>query len=372
MADPGRTEQATPRRKQEARERGQVVRSTEVNSVLIFFVALLIFKYAGASMVNGLQEIFIFTYQNLRLPLTMENVHSYGIFYGLMMGKVLAPILLGLLGIGLAANYLQVGVLFTVKPLVPKITNINPLTGFKRIFSKRSLVEFTKAILKILLVGWVGYSSVKSSLPQIIPAMDMQHGAGFALLGSLTMTVMLRITFLLLVLAFLDYLYQRWEYEQGLKMTRQEIRDEMKQMEGDPLIRSRIRQIQREMARRRMFEAVPKADVVITNPTHVAVAIQYKEEMHAPTVVAKGERVVAERIKELAYRHRIPVLENPPLARALFKACPVGAPIPVDLYEAVAEVLAFVYRMNKQRSSTAAAPSAGGLDAPRPVVQTTP
>ncbi len=370
MADPGRTEQATPRRRQEARERGQVVRSTEVNSVLIFFIALLIFKFAGSSMVAAITEIFTFTYQNMNVPINIENVHSYGLFYAIQTGRVLAPVILGLLAISLASNYLQVGVLFTTKPLIPKFKNINPATGFKRIFSKRSIVELAKAILKVALVGWVGYSGVKKALPQIIPTMDMQYGASFALIGSVTMTIMLRITFLLLVLALLDYMYQRWEYNQSLKMTRQEVKDEMRQMEGDPLIRARIRQIQREMARRRMFEAVPQANVVITNPTHVAVALQYKEEMHAPTVVAKGERVVAERIKEVAYRHQVPVVENPPLARALFKACPVGAPIPVDLYEAVAEVLAFVYRMNKQRASAAvSAPATSAGGGARPSVQ---
>ncbi len=364
MADPGKTEQATPRRRQEARERGQVVRSTEVISVIMLFAALLLFKYAGGAVVRDMGEVFTFAYQNMNIPFTMDNVYTYGLFFGFQMAKILAPILFGLLLVSLFANYLQVGVLFTIKPLIPKVTNINPLTGFKRIFSKRSLVEFVKAVLKVFLVSWVGYSGVKNALPQIIPAMDMQQSAALALIGSLAMKILLQIAGLLAVLAALDYLYQRWEHEEGLKMTRQEVKDEMRQMEGDPLLRARIRQIQREMARRRMFDAVPKADVVVTNPTHVAVAIQYKEEQHAPTVVAKGERVVAERIKELAAKHRIPIVENPPLARALFKGCPVGGAIPVDLYEAVAEVLAFVYRMNKQHG---AKPSVGAETVTRPL-----
>lgn len=371
MAEPGRSEQATPRRRQEARERGQVVRSTEVNSVLIFMGALMIFKYAGSLMVNAMTEIFSYTYQNMDLAFTVDNIYTYGIFFMIQGARVLAPVLIGLLLISLMANYMQVGFLFTAKPLVPKISNINPSRGFKRIFSKRSLVEFAKAILKVTLIGWVAYSGVKSAMPEIIPAMDMSHGAALSLIGSLTLTIMLRITGLLLVLALLDYLYQRWEFGESLKMTRQEIRDEMRQMEGDPLIRARIRQIQREMTRRRMFEAVPRADVVVTNPTHVAVALKYEDEMHAPVVVAKGERVVAERIRELARKHKIPIVENPPLARALFKACPVGSPIPVDLYEAVAEVLAFVYRMNKQRGATGgqgavpAAPAMAGASVTR-------
>jgi flagellar biosynthetic protein FlhB len=291
----------------------------------------------------------------MNTSLGMESVYSFGLFYMLMIFKIIAPVLGTVFLVGLLINYFQVGVLFTLKPLVPKFSNVNPLSGFEKLFSRRSLIEFFKSLFKLLLIGWVVYEGVKSALPDLVPTMDMQGTEALGFVGSLTMKILNRAILALLVLAVLDFFYQRWEFEESLKMTKQEVRDEYRQSEGDPMVKARIRQIQREMARRRMFEAIPKADVVITNPTHVAVALEYKEGMQAPTVLAKGERVIAERIKEMARKHGIPVVENPPLARALLKQCPVGSPISPDLFEAVAEVLAFVYRTNKREAGARAA-----------------
>ena len=354
MADPGKTEKATPKRREEAREKGQVPRSVEVNSAVILLTALLTFRYAGPYMVDSMNQLAVFSYQNMNMTLGMESLYSLGLFYMWQIAKIIAPVLGMILLVGLMANYMQVGVLFTLKPLVPKFSNVSPLSGFKKLFSRRSLVDFFKSILKLLLIGWVVYKGVKGALPDLVPTMDMQGAEALKFVGRLTLTILNRAILALAVLAVLDFFYQRWEYEDGLKMTKQEIRDEFKQSEGDPMIKARIRQIQREMARRRMFESVPRADVVITNPTHVAVALEYKEGMSAPVVLAKGERVVAEKIKEMAKKNRIPIVENPPLARALLKQCPVGAPISPDLFEAVAEILAFVYRMNKQKTGTRA------------------
>ena len=280
----------------------------------------------------------------------MENVYNLVLFYMWQVFKIIAPILVVILLVSLAVNYLQVGVLFTIKPLTPKFTNLNPITGFQKLFSRRSAVEFVKSLLKLLIIGWCGYAGVKSALPDLVPTMDMQGAESLKFVGLLTLKVLDWILLALVALALLDFFYQKWEYEDSLKMTKQEIRDEYKQTEGDPMIKARIRQIQREMARRRMFEAIPRADVVITNPTHVAVALEYKEGMQAPVVLAKGERVVAERIRDMAAKYGIPIVQNPPLARALLKQCPVGAFISPDLFEAVAEVLAFVYRMNKKET----------------------
>jgi flagellar biosynthetic protein FlhB len=349
MADPAKTEKATPKRKQEARERGQVSRSVEVNSAVILLAALLTFRYVGPYMMDSLGNLTVFAYQNMGISFGMENVYSYGIFYMWQVFKIIAPLLGIILLVGLAANYFQVGVLFSLKPLTPKISNVNPMTGLQRLFSRRSMVEFFKALLKLIIIGWIGYDGVKNALPQLVPAMDMAGTEALQFVGLLTLKILNRIILALIVLAILDHFYQKWEYEDGLKMTKQEIRDEFRQSEGDPMIKARIRQIQREMARRRMFEAIPKADVIITNPTHIAVALQYKDGMQAPMVLAKGERVIAERIREMGRKHHIPIVENPPLARSLFKSCPVGAPISPDLFEAVAEVLAFVYRMNKSQ-----------------------
>ena len=354
MADPAKSEKATPRRKQEARERGQIVRSVEVNSVLVLLAAFTAFRLAGPYIIGSLNDMAVYSFQSMNTSLGMENVTTLAVFYLGQVLKIVAPVLASVLLVGLLVNYLQVGVLFTLKPLVPKFTNINPISGFQKIFSRRSAIEFLKSILKLIIIGWIAYAGVKSALPNLIPTMDMQGVEPLKFVGNLAVDILDWIILALVVLAVLDYLYQRWEYEQSLMMTKQEIKDEYKQSEGDPMIKARIRQIQREMARRRMFESIPRADVVITNPTHVAVALEYKDGMQAPVVLAKGERVIAERIKEMARRHSIPIVENPPLARALLKQCPVGAPISPDLFEAVAEVLAFVYRMNKKGPAVSA------------------
>jgi flagellar biosynthesis protein FlhB len=357
MADPARSEKATPRRRQEAREKGQIVRSVEVNSALILLAALTAFRYAGPYMVDSVNQTAVFAFQNMNTDFGMEDVATMTVFYMWQVFKIVAPVLGTVFLVGLLINYLQVGVLFTLKPLAPKFNNINPISGFQKLFSRRSGIEFLKSLLKLFLIGWISYQGVKGALPNLVPTMAMQGAEPVKFVGKLTLNILDWIFLALVTLAILDYLYQKWEYEESLKMTKQEIRDEYKQSEGDPMIKARIRQIQREMARRRMFEAIPRADVVITNPTHVAVALEYKQGMQAPIVLAKGERVIAERIKDMARKHNIPVIENPPLARALLKQCPVGAPIPPDLFEAVAEVLAFVYRMNqKARRVTAAFP----------------
>jgi flagellar biosynthesis protein FlhB len=350
MADPSKTEQATPKRRQEARERGQIARSVELNSAIILLTALITFRYVGPYLLNSMGKLTVFTYENLSASFGMDNVYSYTIFYMMEIFKMVAPILMVMLVVGLIVNYMQVGVLFTIQPLTPNLSKINPIAGFQRLFSRRSLIEFVKSMLKLTVIAWLGYEGVKSALPQLIPAMDMQGAEAIKFVGELTLNILNRIIIALLVIAALDFLYQRWEHSESLKMSKQEIKDEFRQAEGDPMIKARIRQIQREMARRRMFESIPKATVVITNPTHVAVALEYKDGMQSPVVLAKGERVIAEKIKEVARKHNIPIVENPPLARTLLKQCPVGTPISPDLFEAVAEVLAFVYRMNRKKS----------------------
>jgi len=330
MADPSKTEQATPKRRQEARERGQIARSVELNSAVVLLTALITFRYAGPHLLNSIGKLTVYTYENMSASFGLDNVYSSTVFYMMEIFKMVAPILLIMLVVGLLVNYMQVGVLFTLQPLTPKLSKINPLTGFQRLFSRRSLIEFVKSLLKLTLIGWMGYEGVKAALPQLIPAMDMQGTEAIKFVGELTSSILTHIIIALTIIAALDFIYQRWEHNESLKMSKQEIKDEFRQSEGDPMIKARIRQIQREMARRRMFESISKATVVITNPTHVAVALEYKEGMQSPVVLAKGERVIAEKIKEVARKHNVPIVENPPLARALLKQCPIGAPISPD------------------------------------------
>ncbi len=249
-----------------------------------------------------------------------------------------------------AVNYLQVGFLFTSHPLKPDMNRINPVAGATRLFSPRALFELAKSMMKLLIVGWIAYKTLQSGYGLIIQAPAMAPLDMIGGVGGMLLQLGWRCAMALLVLAALDYGYQRYDYEKNLRMTREEVRQEMKQMEGDPTVRGRIRQRQREMARSRMMQEVPKADVVITNPTTYAVAVRYETEgMSAPVVVAKGQRLVAQRIREIAVANGVPIVENKPLAQSLFRQVEIGQEVPSQFYEGIAEVLAFVYQLNRQR-----------------------
>lgn len=349
MNDSGqeRQEPATPKRRKDARQKGQVFRSSEVTSVFallggIAALALgarssvvLLRAYLAESLVNG-------------LPAGDLTVEGLGVLFSPALGVMVRcclPTVAGAMVMGLAANFAQVGLLFTGGPIAPKFDRINPVAGAKRVFSRRALIELVKSLAKVGIVAVVVYVTVA---PQI------KSFGGFALLdleqaldltGRLAWTVILRAVVALFLVAALDFAYQRSEYEQGLRMTKEEVKQELKETEGDPQIRGRIRQKQREMARRRMMAEVPKADVVVVNPVHYACALVYRQgETAAPALVAKGRGYVAVRIKDIARQHRVPIVENPPLARTIHETVEIGGQIPPELYQAVAEVLAFVYR----------------------------
>jgi flagellar biosynthetic protein FlhB len=247
---------------------------------------------------------------------------------------------------GLLVNYFQVGFLFSAQPLTPDLSKIDPIKGFKRLFSLRALAELIKNCLKILIISVVVYLTLTAEAENTLMLADRSIWDIMACVGDITFKIIFRTCWILLFLAGLDYLYQRWEFEKSLRMTRQEVKDEHKQSEGDPMVKARIRRIQREIARRRMMSKVPKADVVITNPEHLAVALKYDpEKMFAPVVVAKGAGEVAEKIRRIARDSGVPVLENKPLARAMYKLVKVNDAIPETLYRLVAEVLAYVYSL---------------------------
>jgi flagellar biosynthetic protein FlhB len=266
----------------------------------------------------------------------------------------LAPLFLLLVLVGLLSNVAQFGVLFTSAPITPKLENLSPAAGFRRIFAARTAVDMVKAFLKVGIVAWVAWTVLASSFRQVQLQAVQSVGGAFSGAAGLAFSLGFKVVMALLALAVLDYLYQRWEFSRSLRMTRQEVRDELKQLEGDPLVKARIRQLQREVTRRRMISEVPRADVVITNPVHLAVAIRYDPgKSRAPQVVAKGARLLAERIKEVARAHRVPLYEDAPLAQSLF-ALPAGAELPFTLYSAVAQVLAFVYHTNAREKERAA------------------
>lgn len=342
-----KTEQATPRRRDEARRKGQVARSQELNSSVVLLSALIGLHFMGGTV---LQRLMAFMTRILSegpsIDVSPASFPLYVVDWSRAYFFSVFPVILVVGAAGLAISLGQVGFMINEEALQPKFSRLNPLPGLKRLVSKRSLFELVKGILKIGIVGYVSYLTIAPEMSMVSQLADVSISDTFEYIGIMMFRVGLNTALVLLVLAIIDYAYQRWEWQNGIKMTKQEVKEESKQTEGDPQVRSRVRSLQRDMARRRMMDQVPEADVVITNPTHYAIAVKYDlEAMAAPMVIAKGQNLIAQRIKELALEAGIPLVENKPLAQTLFKAVEVGGEIPQDLYRAVAEVLAYVYRL---------------------------
>jgi flagellar biosynthetic protein FlhB len=254
--------------------------------------------------------------------------------------------LIAVFSVAILSNYVQVGFPFSWESVHPDLGKLNPLKGLSRLFSKQSGVELVKALFKCLIIGGVAFSTIRNELLPILTLLDQPVDSIFGYAARTCFWLFFKTALVIFALAALDYIFQRWSFEKSLRMTKQEIKEEFKQTEGDPLIKSRIRSIQRDMARKRMMAEVPKADVIITNPSHLAVALYYKvHEMKAPKVLAKGAGLIAEKIKEIGKAHKIPIMENKPLAQVLYKTIGLGETIPSALYQAVAEILAYVYRI---------------------------
>jgi len=343
-----RTEKATPKKKEEARKKGQVAISREISSAMVLLASIGFFYFAGSWMFWNLAEVITRVFENLG-TLQFNTINDARVFSLEIMGKLLAiliPFLLPVTILGLAANILQVGFKMSTEAIAPKLSKINPISGMKRFVSIKALVELSKSIMKLLFIGTIAYLLVKSDMAAFPLLIHQDVGQMLVFIAQVSLKISFFVCLALVVLAVLDFVYQRWQHEKDLKMTKQEVKDEQKQTFGDPKVKSRIRSMQLEMARRRMMEAVPEADVVITNPTHLAIAIKFNaEEMIAPVVLAKGAGHVAQRIKEIASEHQVPLVEDKPLAQALFKMVELGDYIPAELYRAIAEVLAYVYRL---------------------------
>ncbi|MBM7564626.1 flagellar biosynthesis protein FlhB [Paenibacillus sacheonensis] len=345
-----KTERATPKKRQEARKKGQVAKSQELPAALILLIVFISFiMLGGYYKVRILRMFGLLLEQKLLMEVTTANVIT--MFSDLMMQgfMLLMPIFVISILIALLVNYMQVGLLFTGEPFKVKFEKISPIKGFKNIFSMHSVVEFIKNILKLLLIGLVVYITIMKERDRILGLATVPVEEIFAFIASVTIKLGLEIGAILVALAVFDYLYKRYEHEKSLKMSKQDIKDEYKKSEGDPLIKGKIRERQRRMALQRMMQQVPKADVVITNPTHFAIALQYDgKTMEAPTIIAKGMDFVALRIKDLAKEHGVIMMENRPLARALYERTEIGDTVPADLFQAVAEVLAYVYKLKNK------------------------
>lgn len=347
--DQEKTEKPTPKRLQEARKKGQVTKSQEVASALILIASLGVLIFAGSWMFWTLTRFMHGIFGNLgTLHVEGESASAFMLEIFGQVVILIMPVMAVLLIVGIAANLIQVGFLFTGEPLVPKLSKFNPISGMKNIVSLKSLVELIKSLLKILLISGISYAVLIGEMEQIPALLQMSVGQILIFIGKASLKILFYVSLGMLAMAVLDYIYQKWQFTQDMMMTKQEVKDEWKQSEGDPQVKGKIKRVQREMAMRRMMQAVPEADVIITNPTTLAVALKYNaHEMIAPLVVAKGSSFVADRIKEIARENGVPVVENKPLAQVLYKTCEIDDTIPDSLYRAVAEVLAYVYRLRQ-------------------------
>lgn len=347
--DEGRTEDPTDYKKRKSREEGRVAKSQELTSGAILIIVLGILFLFGGFIQNSIKELFLITIG--RIGDIVINVDSFPEIMKFVLSKILiicAPIFGAAFLISLIVNLAQVGFMFTTKPLQPKFEKIKP--DFKKIFfSAKTAFNLLKSILKVILVGITLFAFMNVFLGQLLSIGTLTVQEGWTKAGFITFIVLGTITALLSILSIADFFYQKWDYKQNLKMSRYELKEERKDTEGDPFIKQRLREKMREINNSRMMKEVPEADVVITNPTHYAIAIAYNEEKHqAPTVTAKGKDHIALKIKEIAKENDVPVMENKPLARALYANVEIGDEIPEEFYIAVAEVLAYVYRLKNR------------------------
>lgn len=348
----GRTEQATSKKREDARKKGQVAKSTELNTAFILLAFFGMMSLLGTYYLSKIGEYLTSIFLNI--PTVLEDFSQEALL--MILGEAIielilvnGPLWLGLFAVGLFISVIQVGYKPSFSPLAPKFSKMNPLSGLKRIVSKDMIVELVKSIGKVIFLGAIFVSVIEEMLPIFFKFHDMTLLQILNNVGDVVLQIGINVGIGFLFLAVLDYAYQRYKHEDSIKMTKQEIKDEYKQAEGDPQIKGKIKQKMREMSLKRMMQSLPEADVIITNPTHFAVAISYKEgNSHAPVVVAKGVDYIAQKIKEKGKEHKIEIVENKPLARALYYTVDIGKEIPPDLYHAVAEVLAYVYSLKQK------------------------
>ncbi len=347
-----KTETATERKRQRAREDGNVPKSMEINTALIMIAGVTAFYFFSDDFYGQIGEAIRYYHGQCHdLIISPEGIHIFSLEVGLRILSIIWPFFLILFVVGVAINLAQVGFLITGKPLIPDLKKINPISGLGRLFSIRGRAELIKSLFKMFILAPVMIYTVYSHLPEMMPLVWQDTLDVFIHLGLAALDVAIKALIIMLVLALIDYVYQRWQYEQDLKMTKEELKQEMKDVQGDPHIRSRIRSIQQEMARKRMLQEVPESEVVVTNPTEYAIALKYDpNEAPAPQVVAKGKNLIAQKIKDIASEHNIPIVEDRSLAQMLYKLVEVGNLVPPELYQAVAEVLAYVYRLNNKVS----------------------
>lgn len=344
-----KTEAPTPRRRAEAREQGNVARSQDLTVALMLLGVMLTLNLTGPRTVNALKVLV----HRMLAQDSMSDFNPAGapgdaLHAVYVAGYVLAPLLVAVVVIACVANLVQVGVHLTPKRLQPNLGALNPFRGAGRIFGGgRGPTQLGMSLVKMLILGAVAYSAVHARLGQIMGVQGLSFVQIFGLGAGLVYSIAMRVGVAMLVIAIVDYAVQRWRHERGLRMSKQDVKEEMRRMDGDPKIKMRRRQVALANLKRKLKKDVPTADVVVTNPTEFAVALKYDVgTMHAPRVIAKGQGVIAARIREIAIEAGVPILERKPLARALYKLVEVGQEIPEQFYAAVAEILAYVYELS--------------------------
>jgi len=349
LADQDKTHQATPHKKQKSRQEGNVPKSQDLCSAAILIAGIGALKLLGPAMADQISWVFRVVYSDLlNIEITPEIISNYfrlGVFF---MLKLLIPFLLVIAIAGLMINFFQHGFLFTTKPLKPKLERLDPIKNAKNKFGIRGFVELAKGLFKVAVVGIVAYLSIKAEILNFAILMDQGVSAISTSIVLSGFKLGMKLAIAILILGLIDWKFQQWKHNKDMMMSHQDVRDEHKMMEGDPKLKAKMRKTQFKMSYNRMIKNIPEADVVIANPVHIAVAIKYDPEtMSAPVVVAKGKRKLAEKIKSIAREQDIPIIEDPPLARSLYSSVEIGWEIPYELFQAVAEVLALIYRLNE-------------------------
>ncbi|AYE33417.1 fused FliR family export protein/FlhB family type III secretion system protein [Clostridium septicum] len=346
-----KTEEATPKKKSDARKKGQIARSKDVGLALTMLTVTLVIMGLSTFLVNTLKGNIIYFLNDAGvMKLTEDSIKGINLLVTSKMAVAIIPIVVPIMLAGVVASLMQTGFLVTKDAIKPSFGKLNPINGFKNMFSKKAMIDLIKNIIMVSIVAFIGYSYVKDNFSSIIQIGNLYLPTLGVEVKNLVLGIFTKITILLIALAAIDYFVQFRLYNKDLRMTKQEVKEEYKQMEGDPQLKSKIKQKQREMSQRRMMQSVGDATVVITNPTHLAVAIKYEDgENEAPRVIAKGADNIAMKIKELAKESEVPIIENKPLARLIYNQVEIDEEIPQDMYQAVAEILAMVYKLNQKK-----------------------
>lgn len=344
-----KTEDPTARRLSQAREEGNIARSTDLTAALMLLASIVLFYILGTRLFEAMAAALhrLLSATDASNPTRADDLGAIGRYLMHLMGWTVLPVLVAIAGVGLLAAASQTGLMLTGKPMMPKFSRINPLSGVKRLFDARAAVRLVMSLGKVIIISAIAIALIMNDIDAIAMLPVMAIGAATATVANMCFLLALKLAGVLIVLAIIDFMFQRFQHKQDMKMTRQEVRQELKDMDGDPMMKQRRARVARQLAMQRMAQDVPKADVIITNPTHLSIALKYDSDtMRAPRVVAKGADLMAMRIRQIATANGIPLVERKPLARAMYGSVEVGDEVPEEHYTAVAEILAYVYRLS--------------------------